>query len=228
MHARRSLLTTAFRGHRSQRFGATVVALAALLALSLAGAVEAGGVATPRPAGPPSGAANPELPPFVWRASKGADSYEFQIAADRGFNSTIRGLRDTRFDTANTRATIKTAVPNGTYWWRVRAVTKTGQVSGWSSPRSVRKAWTAAPTLRGPVNGAHVSFPAQPLTLSWAPVPRAAKYLVSLATDQDLASIVGDRAVETAGTTYAPSLTPSGGKGKTFYWAVTPLDAPGT
>ena len=61
-----------------------------------------------------------------------------------------RGLRDTRLNTANTRATIKTAVPNGTYWWRVRAVTKAGQVSGWSKPRSVRKAWTAAPTLRGP------------------------------------------------------------------------------
>ena len=56
----------------------------------------------------------------------------------------------------HTRDDQETAVPNGTYWWRVRAVTKTGQVSGWSTPRSVRKAWTAAPTLRGPVNGAHV------------------------------------------------------------------------
>ena len=227
MHARRSSPTTAFRGHRSRRFGATVVALAALIALSLAGAVEAGGVATPRPAGPPSGAANPELPPFVWRASKGADSYEFQIAADRGFNSSVRGLRNNRFDTSNTRATITTAVPNGTYWWRVRAVTKTGQVSGWSTPRSVRKAWTAAPQLRGPVNGARVSFPSQPLTLSWSPVQRAAKYLVSLGTDPDLATLIGDEPVETSGTSYAPSLTPSGGKDKTFYWAVTPLDAKG-
>jgi hypothetical protein len=227
VHARRSLLNTAFRGRRSQRFGATFVALAALLALSLAGAVEAGGVAAPRPAGPPSGAANPELPPFVWRASKGADSYEFQIAADRGFNSSIRGLRNTRLDTSNTRATITTAVPNGTYWWRVRAVTKAGQVSGWSAPRSVRKAWTAAPKLRGPVNGARVSFPSQPLTLSWSPVQRAAKYLVSLGTDPDLATLIGDRTVETSGTSYAPSLTPSGGKNKTFYWAVTPLDAQG-
>ena len=227
MHARRSFRTTAFRGHRSRRFGATVVVLAALIALSVVGAVEAGGVATPRPAGPPSGAANPELPPFVWRASKGADSYEFQIAADRGFNSSVRGLRNNRFDTSNTRATITTAVPNGTYWWRVRAVTKTGQVSGWSTPRSVRKAWTATPQLRGPVNGARVSFPSQPLTLSWSPVQRAAKYLVSLGTDPDLATLIGDEPVETSGTSYAPSLTPSGGKDKTFYWAVTPLDAKG-
>ena len=201
--------------------------LTSALALSSAGAVEAGGVAAPRPSRPPSGAANAELPPFVWRASKGADSYEFQIAADRGFNSSIRGLRNTRLDTSNTRATITTAVPNGTYWWRVRAVTKSGQVSGWSKARSVRKAWTAAPKLRGPVNGARVSFPSQPLTLSWAPVQRAAKYLVSLGTDPDLATLIGDKTVETSGTSYAPSLTPSGGKDKTFYWAVTPLDAQG-
>ena len=120
----------------------------------------------------------------------------FQIAADRGFNSSIPGLRSTRFDTSNLRATITAAVPNGTYWWRVRALTKSGQVSAWSAARSVRKTWTAAPQLRGPVNGARVAFPAQPLTLSWSPVQRAAKYLVSLATDQDLASLVGDRVVE--------------------------------
>ena len=106
-------------------------------------------------------------------------------------------------------------------------MTKTGQVSGWSTPRSVRKAWTAAPRLRGPVNGARVSFPSQPLTLSWSPVQRAAKYLVSLGTDPDLATLIGDEPVETSGTSYAPSLTPSGGKDKTFYWAVTPLDAKG-
>ena len=220
MHARRS-------HHRSRRIGAAFAVLAALLTLTLTGAVEAGPVAAPQPSGPPSGAANAELPPFVWRASRGAESYEFQIAADRGFNSSVRGLRNNRFDTSNTRATITTAVPNGTYWWRVRAVTKTGQVSAWSTPRSVRKAWTTAPKLRGPVNGARVSFPSQPLTLSWAPVQRAAKYLVSLGTDPDLATLIGDKTVETSGTSYAPSLTPSGGKDKTFYWAVTPLDAQG-
>ena len=126
MHARRS-------HHRSRRIGAAFAVLAALLTLTLTGAVEAGPVAAPQPSGPPSGAANAELPPFVWRASRGAESYEFQIAADRGFNSSVRGLRDNRFDTSNTRATITTAVPNGTYWWRVRAVTKTGQVSAWST-----------------------------------------------------------------------------------------------
>src|SRR5688572_11430493 len=120
-------------------------ALAALLTLTLAGAVDARSAAAPVAVGPPSGSAHPELPAFAWRAVRGAESYEFQIAADRGFNSNIPGLRRTRLDTTNTRATITTAVPNGTYWWRVRASTKSGGVTGWSKPRSVRKAWTAAP-----------------------------------------------------------------------------------
>jgi hypothetical protein len=118
-------------------------------------------------------------------------------------------------------------VPNGTYWWRVRGITEKGQVSGWSTPRSIRKAWTSSPRLLAPVGGARVSFPAQPLTLTWSPVPRAASYLVSLATDQDLASLVGDKAVKTTGTSFAPSVTPSGARGKTYYWAVTPVDAQG-
>ena len=126
-------------------------------------------------AGPLSGAANPELPPFAWRASRGAESYEFQIAADRGFNSSVRGLRNNRFDTSNTRATITTAVPNGTHWWRVRAVTKTGQVSAWSKPRSVRKADGCTQASRAGERRACLSS-SQPLTLSWAPVQRAAKY----------------------------------------------------
>jgi hypothetical protein len=202
--------------------------VSALLALTLAGAVEAGGVQVPRPSGPPSGATFPELPAFTWRPIKGATSYEFQIAADRRFSSNVPGLRRTHFDTSNTRATLMSAVPNGTYWWRVRGITEKGQVSGWSTVRSVRKSWASAPKLLSPVGGARVSFPANPLTLSWSPVPRAASYLVSLATDEDLASLVGDKTVKTSGTSYAPwSVTPAGARGKTYYWAVTPLDAQG-
>ena len=209
------------------RSRAVFAVISAFVALTLAGAVEAAGVQTPRPSGPPSGATFPELPAFAWRPVRGATSYEFQIAADRAFNSTVPGLRNTRFDTSNTRATLTSAVPNGTYWWRVRGITEKGQVSGWSPPRSVRKSWTSAPKLLSPSGGARVSFPANPLVLTWSPVPRAASYLVSLATDEDLASLLGDKPVKTAGTSFAPSVTPSGARGKAYYWAVTPVDAQG-
>jgi hypothetical protein len=214
---------------RGPKHSAVLAALAAATALLLAGAVDAKGLQAPRASGPPNGAAFPELPAFAWRPVRGAESYEFQIAADRSFNSALPGIRRNRFGTLNTRATVTKAVPNGTYWWRVRAVTKGGQVSAWSQPRSIRKSWTAAPTLRSPVGGARVSFPS-PLVLTWSPVPRAAHYLVSLATDEDLATLVGStrgQPIKTAGTSFAPSLTPAGARGKTYYWAVTPVDAQG-
>jgi hypothetical protein len=214
---------------RGPRYFVVLAALAAATALTLAGAVQARGLAAPRAAGPPNGAAFPELPAFAWSQVRGAESYEFQIAADRSFNSSLPGIRRSRFGTLNTRATVTKAVPNGTYWWRVRAVTKNGQVSSWSAPRSVRKAWTAAPRLRAPVGGARVSFPT-PLVLTWAAIPRASHYLVSLAADEDLATLIGGRngqPIETAGNSFAPSLTPAGARGKTYYWAVTPVDAQG-
>ena len=132
------------------------------------------------------------------------------------------GLRNTRFDTSNTRATITTAVPNGTYWWRVRAVTKAGQVSGWSTPRSVRKAWTAAPHASRPRQRCARLLPLaapDPLVVARAArgeVPRLAR----APTRTSPRSSATSRS-RPSGTSYAPSLTPSGGKDKTFYWAVT-------
>jgi hypothetical protein len=196
--------------------GLAAAGAAAVLALGVAGA---GGASLEVPRALQA-AAVAELPAFAWGAT-GADHYEFEVAADRGFRSTIFHTT-----TWNTRATMTKAVPNGTYWWHVRSVSKGGGVSGWSAPRSVRKAWSSAPRLLSPVGGVRVSFPAQPLTLSWSAVPRAAKYLVEIATDASLSSLVGDKAIETAATSLTPGLTP-GSKSKTYYWAVTPLDAQG-
>src|SRR5439155_21160897 len=128
--------------------------------------------------------------------------------------------------TGNAAATMTKAIPDGSYWWHVRAISKSGQISGWSSPRSLRKAWTGSPRLLSPVRGKKVDFPSTALTLSWTAVPRAATYLVSIATDESLSSLVGGRAVETAAVSASPQLTP-GSKSKTYYWAITPVDAEG-
>src|SRR5919198_52391 len=83
------------------------------------------------------------LPTFAWSAVRRADHYEFQLAADSRFNSPVLGS-DGSFSTRTTRATFRKAPPNGRYWYRVRAVTKKGQVSGWATS-SVRKNWHVAP-----------------------------------------------------------------------------------
>src|SRR5918998_5853994 len=206
---------------------ALVGALAATAALLAAATpTTAATLAAPELVGPASGATVQSLPAFAWSAVAGAARYEFQFAADPGFNSPVLGRGEDQFFTRNTRATVKKTVPNGTYFWRVRSVAADGSVSPWSAPRSLRKAWTAAPALQAPAHGAVVSHPSNPLVLRWSPVPYAAKYLVTIASDPMLGSAVGaHQNVETSGTVYAPRalLLPPG----TYYWGVTPLDAQG-
>jgi hypothetical protein len=200
--------------------------VAFLLAAPPAGAAR---LATPEQLSPADGAGVAAIPPFAWNQVRGADRYEFQIAADSGFNSPVLGRGHDHFFTRNTRATLKKTVPNGRYFWRVRAVTKSGGVSRWSEGRAFRKAWTAAATLQAPASGIGLSYPASPLKLTWSPVPGAAQYLVSIASDPRLGSLVGEGSgtagpVETAATTFtrAAALAPG-----TYYWGVTPVDAQG-
>jgi hypothetical protein len=201
-----------------------LVAAAALLAA--AAPTPAATPASPNPLAPGAGASAQSLPSFAWGAVAGAARYEFQFAADAGFNSPVLGRGEDQFFTRNTRATLKKTVPNGTYYWRVRAVAADGSVSAWSAPRELRKGWSLAPGLQSPAHGAVVSHPASPLVLRWTSVPHAAKYLVTIASDPLLGSAVGGQQnVETSGTVYAPRalLLPPG----TYYWGVTPLDAQG-
>ncbi|HEV3477888.1 MAG TPA: hypothetical protein VG144_00405 [Gaiellaceae bacterium] len=200
-------------------------ALAATAALFVVAPATAA-VATPTPSSPAADASVQALPAFAWNGVPGAAKYEFALAADAGFNSPALGMGEGQFFTRNTRATVKKTLPNGTYWWRVRAVTSEGEVSPWSTPRPLRKVWSTAPTLLSPTQGAVATHPTTPLVLKWAPVPHATKYLVTIASDPALGSaVLAQGNVETRGTSYAPRamLLPPG----TYYWGVTPLDAQG-
>jgi hypothetical protein len=199
-----------------------LVAAAALLPTAASTATTP--LAAPAPLAPVAGASTQSLPAFSWSAVAGAARYEFQFAADSGFNAPVLGRGEDQFFTRNTRATLKKTIPNGTYYWRARAVAPDGSVSPWSAPRQLRKSWTLAPALQAPAHGAVVSHPTSPLVLRWSAVPHAAKYLVTIASDPQLGSaVVGQQDVETSGTVYAPRalLLPPG----TYYWGVTPMDA---
>jgi hypothetical protein len=196
-------------------------AFAALVFAAPAAALDA-----PTLVSPAANAAVQALPPFAWDAVAGAERYEFALAADAGFNAPVLGMGEGQFFTRNTRGTVKKTLPNGTYWWRVRAVAAGGAVSPWTAPRPLRKAWSLAPTLLSPTQGAVATHPTTPLVLKWSPVAYAAKYLVTIASDPALGSAVfGQANVETQGTSYAPRalLLPPG----TYYWGVVPLDSQG-
>ena len=186
--------------------------------------LSAAALATPAAVAPANGLVVDALPAFSWAAVAKADRYEFQLAADAGMNSPVLGRGDDQFTTRNTRATLKKTIPNGTYWWRVRALQANGTPSPWGPPRAIVKSWTSAPALQSPTHGAVMVHPTHPLVLRWSAVPRAAKYIVSIATDPSLGTLVSPKA-ETSGTVYAPRstlLSPG-----TYYWGVTPVDAQG-
>jgi hypothetical protein len=201
----------------------------AAAALVMATTAHAARIGTPKPLMPAPGASSASLPVFGWAPVTGADHYEFQVAADKGFNSPVLGAGDDHFITHNTRATLTKEIPNGAYYWRVRSVTKAGGVSAWTDPQSFKHAWAAAATLQTPTAGAGLSFPADPLKLTWSPVPDAASYLVSVATDPALGSLVlHDSSSTLPVSTEATTLTsPSVFAPGTYYWAVTPIDAEG-
>ena len=206
-----------------------ILVLAALAAAALAFAAPARADLTqPVPLDPGNGASVEALPPFSWSPVAGADSYQFQVAADQNFNSPVGRQGEGSFTTKNTRATLKKTLPNGRYWWRVRATTRSGDASPWSSPRSIVKSWTQVPSSMTPYYGFPFTFPTSPMSLGWTPVPYAASYLFSLASDPNLANLVestNGQPVETWATNYVPAfnLLPSG----TYYWAVTPVDSEG-
>ena len=178
---------------------------------------------TPSLVAPAAGLRSDGVPWFGWAPVKGAAQYEFQIAADAGMNAPVLGRGYDRFFTKNTRATLKKSLPDRTYWWRVRAATEKGQVSSWTAPRAFTKS-LSAPQPLSPIGGTPVSFPTTPLKLAWSPVDRASKYLVTIAADPRLATVIGGKPVETYATTFTRAgVLPSG----TYYWGVTPVDAQG-
>jgi protein-S-isoprenylcysteine O-methyltransferase Ste14 len=209
-------------GSRLQRATLIVFWLAAA-GLAVSSGADAA-LKAPAAISPAAGAQVALVPAFAWKPVAGADRYEFQIAADAGFNAPVLGAGQDRFFTKNARATLKKSVPNGVYWWRVRAANAKGTVSKWSSIRSFRRAWTATAALQSPTDHAVVSYPLVPLKLSWSPVLGAAKYEVAIATDPLLGSLVGGKAVETQ----AASFTRAGALATgTYYWRITPMDAQG-
>jgi hypothetical protein len=155
-----------------------------------------------------------------WSPMGGADHYEFEIAADAAFNSLVLGTAG-HFTTRSTAATLAKTLQDGKYWWRVRAVSGSGGVSSWVV-HSFTKNWESPPHLTVPANGASISFPSQPLLLSWSPVLGAVRYQVSIAKDPNLTSLVSGSPAATTTTSYIPSATLAEG---TYFWAVTPLDA---
>jgi|tagenome__1003787_1003787.scaffolds.fasta_scaffold20984557_4 hypothetical protein len=201
------------------------IAMVAMLAFAAPGY---GALAKPTVTAPTNGGSYNTLPHFSWNPVAGADHYEFQIAADKNFLSQVLGFGQDDFITKNTTATVAKTLPNGTYYWRVRAQSLTGSSqSAWSadaqSPQSFTMAWSSTPSPTSPTNGASLIYP-QPLLLNWSDVAGAQKYRLTVATDPALGSALNGYPVDTSATSFSPSARLANG---TYYWGVQPIDAEG-
>jgi large repetitive protein len=169
------------------------------------------------------------MPVFTWSPVKHADHYEFQMSADKGFNSTVAGSAGKQA-TKNTAVTIPTALINGTYWWRLRTVTAKNDTSAWTKGRAVVLNWAPVMNVTGPADATAFATPAATATtapvMRWAAMPGAAQYAVAVASDPLMSTLVspGATAEVTDGTSYTLNGTLPDG---TYYWTVTPLDSQG-
>jgi hypothetical protein len=199
-------------------------AIAALILATLPAAAQAK-LRAPALQSPDSGATVESPPPLTWVAVKGADHYEVQVAANDKFTAQVAAFgAGSTLATNNTAASPTKALADGTYYWRVRAISPGDAAGAWSNPRRLDKAWETAPLLQGGDNLA-ISWPLTPLVLKWSIVPHAEKYLLTIATDDALSNVILGSAtnpVEVFGNVFAvPGNLPPGD----YSWAVTPVDS---
>lgn len=143
-------------------------------------------VAVPNPLSPASGA-NLQSPLTIsWSAvtdPSGILGYNWQVSTSSTFptialqNSTNTGI---------TQDTVS-GLPNGTYFWRVQAVSGAFVKSAWSAARSFNITGTGpgqpgAPAL-SPTKGYSTFHPLEVITFNWSPVTSAASYVLQVSKD---------------------------------------------
>jgi hypothetical protein len=190
---------------------------------------KAHGLVAPSLLTPANGANVQQVPALTWSAVSGAVEYEYQLAANAGFDSIVigSGIGLGTSTTYNQAAALSRPLTDGTYYWRVRALTKTKEPGPWSATRTLLKGWTQQPQLLEPAEGEQITWPTKPLILGWSAVDSATEYIVTIASDRELSNIVLGSATspqKTSGTVYAlPGTLPAG----QYYWAITPIDVEG-
>jgi hypothetical protein len=193
-----------------------------VMVLLFVGAAAQAQLAAPKLTAPSNRSRVQALPAFTWRGVNRAATYQFEFSATRNFSSGVNGFGTGPVTLDTTAITNNDTIPDGTYYWRVRAMSKTNVPGRWTPIRKLTKHWSTAPKLLSPVKTS-IAWPTTPLLLRWAAVPHAVNYQLEIGTSSALSKLVyGPTFVQ--GTDYVfPSVLSPG----TYYWAVRPVDAAG-
>ena len=161
------------------------LSLTLLFTIVLFCGVAAAAPAAPSLVSPADGAVISEPSTISWTAvsdPSGIAGYNWQVSSSSGFTSVI-------LQSSTNGATQDTlsGLADGTYFWRVQAVSGDLVQGAWSQPRSftVTGAGTGSPGTPslGPPKGYSTFHPWEVMTFVWSAVPDAATYVLQYSTD---------------------------------------------
>ena len=125
---------------------------------------------------------------LTWGDVPDAAGYTVEISDSPGFSKTIWTA-----DTSQAIAVPEILLPDGSYWWRVRAVNAAGTQGVWSDVARVAKTWPnqiSGTRVASTPSGAAASFTALNPYLFWNPVPGAKSYDVQVSPGSQFNNVV--------------------------------------
>lgn len=167
----------------------------------------------PSPAGPPSGASVTIPVSLSWTAADPSmvGGYNWEIALSSDFSSVIERNPVLLAGPATT-SDVVSGLSNGSYFWRVQAVSPDREPGAWSAPRSftVTGAGEGVPgtaTLDPPKDS--TTFHSwETMTFTWSAVPGAVSYILQESTDPTFPVDTRVRQVDIPGPTERISFNP--------------------
>ena len=163
---------------------------------------------------------------LTWGDVPDAAGYSVEIADNPGFSSVLW-----KASTTQSIAVPEILLPDGAYWWRVRAVDAAGTLGLWSDVGRVAKTWPSqigGTRVAATPTGGGASFTALNPYFSWSPVPGAKSYDVEVSPGDQFNDVVfrGESLSQSFATPAAAGALPD----DTYSWRVRardPKDNPG-
>ena len=180
--------------------------------------------AVPTPLTPANGKVTTDSTPWLdWSTVTDATAVHYQLQVDDSADCLSPVVSKTWLNGSSW--TVDAALPDGVYYWRVRAVDAAGNASAWASAWTFRVDTTApaVPVLVTPANG-QVTTDSTPW-LDWSTVTdaTAVHYQVQVDNSADFSSPAESKTwVNSSWWTVSSVLSPG-----TYYWRVRAVDAAG-
>ena len=147
-----------------------------------------------------------------WSQLPDVGGYNWEIGLSSDFSSVIERNPALLVGAATTRDVVS-GLPDGTYFWRVQAVSRASEPGAWSAPRSftVSGASAAVPgtAVLAPPQNATQFHSWENITFTWSAVPGAARYILQESTDPTFPADTRVRQVDIPGATHTVSFNPS-------------------